>query len=529
MTRQATQQPLAPAGASTMEARESPVDTMPPTTTTTPPSPQTPSRTVPSDRDLAAAAPYLADWEAFRRELPAAEPAALGAMRRAAIQRFGVLGFPTTRQEEWRFTNLAPLARASFRRAASPEGEDRGAPRLSLADLEPWTFAAAARLVFVDGRFAPELSSGDGSQSAAAPPVASRGLPPGVLVGSLAAALAREPHRIEPYLGRYARFRDQPFVALNTAFLHDGAVVMLPRGAVVALPIHLLYVSTAASGASAATGASAAGTASAPTAARVSYPRNLIVAGEGSQLTVVETYAGIGDGAYWSCGVTELIAGPSAVVDHYKVQRESRDAYHLATMQVCGERSSVISSHSISLGGGLVRNDVNAVLDGEGIDCILNGLYLAEGRQVVDNHMRVEHAKPHCSSHELYKGILDGKARSVFNGLIHVHPGAQKTDAKQSNRNLLLSADAIANSNPRLEIFADDVKCTHGSTVGQLDDDAVFYLRSRGIGLDAARSLLTYAFASDILARIKVEPVRHDLEELLFARLPQGEVVRQAV
>jgi len=177
----------------------------------------------------------------------------------------------------------------------------------------------------------------------------------------------------------------------------------------------------------------------------------------------------------------------------------------------------------------LVRNDVNAMLDGEGIDCILNGLYLAEGRQVVDNHMRVEHAKPHCSSHELYKGILDGKARSVFNGLIHVHPGAQKTDAKQSNRNLLLSADAIANSNPRLEIFADDVKCTHGSTVGQLDDDAVFYLRSRGIGLDAARSLLTYAFASDILARIKVEPVRHDLEELLFARLPQGEVVRQAV
>jgi Fe-S cluster assembly protein SufD len=261
--------------------------------------------------------------------------------------------------------------------------------------------------------------------------------------------------------------------------------------------------------------------------ATVSYPRNLIVAGEGSQVTVVETYAG--EGAYFSCGVTELIAGPGAAVDHYKVQRESREAYHLATLQVYGERASVISSHSISLGGGLVRNDVNATLDGEGIDCILNGLYLADGRQLVDNHMRVEHAKPHCASHELYKGILDGKARTVFNGLIHVHPGAQKTDAKQSNRNLLLSADAIANSNPRLEIFADDVRCTHGSTVGQLDADAVFYLRSRGIGVDAARSLLTYAFASDILARVKVEPVRHDLEEFLFARLPQGEVVRQAV
>ncbi len=211
------------------------------------------------------------------------------------------------------------------------------------------------------------------------------------------------------------------------------------------------------------------------------------------------------------------------------MQRESRDAFHLATFQLLGGRDCTPSSHSISIGGALVRNDVNAVLDGEGIDCILNGLYLADGRQVVDNHMRVEHAKPHCASHELYKGVLDGKARAVFNGLIHVHPGAQKTDAKQSNRNLLLSKDAIANSNPQLEIYADDVKCTHGSTVGQLDDDAIFYLRSRGIGAEAARSLLTYAFASDIVERIKVEPVRRDLEELLFARLPQGDVVRQAV
>ncbi|HEV3455551.1 MAG TPA: Fe-S cluster assembly protein SufD [Thermoanaerobaculia bacterium] len=498
MTTEAIQQPLAPAGVSAMP----------------------PPRTAPSDRDLAAAAPYLADWESFRRELSAAEPAALAALRRTAIQRFAVLGFPTTRQEEWRFTNLAPLARASFQRAAAGPADpaapaaapgaskaiSASAPRIALADLAPWTFAAAARLVFVDGRFAPELSSVDD-------------VPPGALVQSLAAALARTPQRLEPHLGRHTSFQDQPFVALNTAFLGDGAVVMLPRGAVLERPIHLLYLSTAGSPGRAAT---------------VSYPRNLIVAGEGSQLTVVETYVGVGadageGGAYFSCGVTELIAGPHAVVDHYKVQRESRDAFHLATLQVYGERSSAISSHSISLGGGLVRNDVNALLDGEGIDCILNGLYLAEDRQVIDNHMRVEHAKPHCASHELYKGILDGKARSVFNGLIHVHPGAQKTDAKQSNRNLLLSADAIANSNPRLEIFADDVKCTHGSTVGQLDDDAVFYLRSRGIGVDAARSLLTYAFASDILARIKVEPVRHDLEEFLFARLPQGEVVRQAV
>jgi Fe-S cluster assembly protein SufD len=211
------------------------------------------------------------------------------------------------------------------------------------------------------------------------------------------------------------------------------------------------------------------------------------------------------------------------------VQRESREAFHVATFQILAERDSAPSSHSISIGGGLVRNDINAVLAGEGVDCILNGLYLAEGRQHVDTHMRVEHAAAHCASHELYKGVLDGKARAVFDGLIYVHKGAQKTDAKQSNRNLLLSRDAIANSNPQLEIFADDVKCTHGSTVGQLDDDAIFYLRSRGIGAEAARSLLTYAFASDVVERIKVEPVRRDLEELLFARLPQGEVVRQAV
>jgi Fe-S cluster assembly protein SufD len=509
------------------------------------------------DRDLAAAAPYLADWEAFQRELTARRPAAapraaseapespatpatpaaaraaeapeasgtleFNGLRRAAIERFAVLGFPTTRQEEWRFTNLAPLARAAFRRPL-PLAAAAAASRISPADFAPWTFDAAARLVFVDGRLAPELSDLGSAPAAGSP------LPPGIVVESLAVALAREPRLLAPYLGRFASFAEQPFVALNTAFLEDGALVMMPRGAVLERPIHLLYLSTAGGAGEAAAAPGAAEAAEdvgrAP-ALVVSYPRTLIVAGEGSQLTVVETYAG--QGAYFSCGVTELVAGAGAVIDHYKVQRESRDAYHLATLQVYGERASNISSHSISLGGGLVRNDVNALLDGEGIECILNGLYLADGRQLVDNHMRVEHAKPHCASHELYKGILDGRARSVFNGLIHVHPGAQKTDAKQSNRNLLLSPEAIANSNPRLEIFADDVKCTHGSTVGQLDDDAIFYLRSRGIGLEAARSLLTYAFASDILGRIKVEPVRHDLEEYLFARLPQGEVVRQAV
>jgi Fe-S cluster assembly protein SufD len=549
MTGQATQQPLRAAVATPESAAATPAVT-PAVGAAHPaaigaPEPVLLQLQQARDRDLAAAAPYLADWETFQRELPALpelpdqpEIREISALRQAAIARFAALGFPTTRQEEWRYTNLAPLARAAFQRAparivgggatslsAAPVA---GAPRLGPGAVARWSFDAAATLVFVDGQFAPELSTGAAGEGP---------LPPGILVTSLAAVLAREPRRVTPWLGRHTSFQDQPFVALNTAFLHDGAVVLLPRGAVLERPVHLLYLSTPFpvapvrrsrhAGSSAGARAVAAAKPAVPAPATVSYPRNLIVAGEGSQLTVVETYAG--EGAYFTCGVTELIAGPGAVVDHYKVQRESREAYHLATLQVYGDRASAISSHSISLGGGLVRNDVNALLDGEGIDCILNGLYLADGRQLVDNHMRVEHAKPHCASHELYKGILDGKARTVFNGLIHVHPGAQKTDAKQSNRNLLLSADAIANSNPRLEIFADDVRCTHGSTVGQLDADAVFYLRSRGIGEAAARSLLTYAFASDIVARIKVEAVRHDLEEYLFARLPQGEVVRQAV
>jgi len=442
---------------------------------------------------IAGVGGYVAEFERLQRE-SRGEPAGLQTLRRAAIERFAEMGFPTLRQEEWRLTNVAPIDQGTFHWPAS--GPDADPDAVPLARLAPYTFDAAARLVFVDGRFSPRLSAlGE--------------LPPGTVVASLAEVLAQSPGLVEPWLGRFAKLDRNPFVALNTAFLRDGAFLYIPRGAVTGT-IHLLFLASGEEGR--------------PT---LSFPRNLFVADENSQTTIVETYAG--EGAYFTAPVTELFAGPGAVIDHYKVQRESLGAFHMATFQLQGERACRPSSHSISIGGALVRNDVNAVLDGEGIDCILNGLYFGDGRQVVDNHMRVEHAKPHCASHELYKGVLDGKSRAVFNGLIHVHKGAQKTDAKQSNRNLLLSRDAIANSNPQLEIYADDVKCTHGSTVGQLDEDAVFYLRSRGIGAEAARSLLTYAFASDIVARIKVEPVRHDLEEFLFARLPMGEVVRQAV
>src|SRR5439155_1493343 len=287
----------------------------------------------------------------------------------------------------------------------------------------------------------------------------------------------------------------------------------LPRGAVVEEPIELLYVATT------------------PGEGTVAHPRNLIVAGVNSQATLVETYLGLEDNVYFTNAVTEIVLGENAVLDHYKVQRESTEAFHVATTQVHHDRRSNFKSLYVALGGGLVRNEVRATLDAEGCECTLNGLYLATGTQHIDNHTVIDHAQPHCASHELYKGILDGNAHGVFNGKIFVREDAQKTDAKQTNQTLLLSEDATINTKPQLEIFADDVKCTHGATVGQLSADALFYLRSRGLGLQEARSLLTFAFANDIIERIQVEPLRARLEELLVQtqRLPQPEVGKGAL
>ena len=421
---------------------------------------------------VAGVAGFLAEFERFQRE--AGGPAAVQALRRLAIERFAALGFPTSRQEQWRQTNVAPIAQGTFHR---PESDPEAVEPEQIA---PFDFPAAARLVFVDGRFSARLSS-LGS------------LPEGTVVTSLAQALERVPEKVEPWLGQLAGFDDHPFVALNTAFLRDGAFVWVPRNAMFG-PVHLLFLSSSEDG-----------------RATVSFPRNLIVTGEGSQLSLVETYAG--SGAYFNCPVTEMAVGPNSVVDHYKVQRESRDAFHMATFQLQGDRDSVPSSHSIALGGALVRNDVNAVLDGEGIDCILNGLYLLDGSQFVDNHMRVEHAKPHCASHELYKGVLDGKSRSIFNGLIHVHKGAQKTDAKQSNRNLLLSQGASALPDPFLEIKTSEVvRATHGVSVGRPDEETLFYLHSRGLDQQEAERLFVKGFFQEIIDRVRVPEIRATLE-----------------
>jgi Fe-S cluster assembly protein SufD len=416
------------------------------------------------------------------------EPSFLAELRDRAAERFAELGIPTPRREEWRFTNLREIAETPYA-VANGNGSN--------PSIEPWALPGCHRLVLVDGHFDPELSWIDE-------------LPSGVVLTGLGDALQRSPELVELHLGRLVDDSDHAFAALNSALFDDGVFLWLPAGAVVDRPIQLLFLSSDSGK---------------PTA---NLPRTLIVAGSSSQATVVESYAG-GNDQNLSCPVIEIVLADNASLDHHVLHEEGEGARHLAVRQSTLGRDSSLESSSIDLGGSLVRRDVGARLDGEGGHVSLNGLYLTDGRRHVDNQLRVHHARPHCTSEQLYKGILDGSSRAVFNGRIVVDPGAQKTNAQQSNRNLLLSDGALVHSNPQLEILADDVRCTHGSTIGRLDEDALFYLRSRGIDRGAAESLLTYAFAAEVVGRIRPTAVRRRLEEYLFARLPSGEMVREAV
>ncbi|MFB3139240.1 MAG: Fe-S cluster assembly protein SufD [Phycisphaerales bacterium] len=435
---------------------------------------------------------YLSRFAQVEARL-AGDGAALLPIRKKAIERFAQLGFPTTRDEDWRFTNVAPIARTAFE-AATGDGEAVEAQQLATSALLQ---ADWPRLVFVNGYVAPQLSSvGE--------------LPGGVRLESLAAVAHADPEALQQHLARHADYQDHPFTALNTAFMEDGAYVHIPKGVYLEQPIHLVFVSTADAG------------------SVISHPRNLIVAETGSQATIIESYLGLGDGVYFTNAVTEIVVGENAVIDHYKVGREAQKAYHVGTTQIYQDRSSNASSHAITIGGALVRNDINTVLDGEGAQCTLNGLYLVSGRQHVDNHLRVEHAKPHCDSREFFKGVLDGHGKAVFTGRIIVRKDAQKTDAKQTNMNLLLSDHAQVDTKPQLEIFADDVKCTHGATIGQIDENAMFYLRSRGLSEPAARGLMVYAFASEAIDRIRPGLLRAQLRQTLFDWLPEGHRLRDA-
>ena len=359
---------------------------------------------------------YLAEFDRLAAAGSATGPGWLRKLRQKGIDHFADVGFPTTREEEWKFTSVAPIADRSFAPAQDGQGG------LTSGQVESWAGALGGyRLVLVNGAYAPQFSNGE--------------LPAGVHVSSLGSVLATNPAAVEPYLGRFATPDRQAFTALNTGFLQDGAFVWIPPGTIIEQPISLLFVSAS------------------PDTCSVSHPRVLIVAGDRSQARIVESYVGPPGQEYFTNAVTEVAVGAGAVVDHYKLQRESQRAYHIGNMYVHGTRDSAFSSHSIAFGGALVRNDVVAVLDGEGGDYTLNGLYVAEGRRLIDNHTTIDHAKPHCGSHEVYKGILGGHARAVFNGKIIVRPDAQKTDAKQTNKALLLSDDAQINTKPQTRDF----------------------------------------------------------------------------
>lgn len=413
-------------------------------------------------------------------------PSWLRKLRQQGFARFSETGFPTLRDEDWRFTNAAVIAQTPFR-LPRHEGPLPLPHQPSSNQLDEFNIpAAACRLTFVDGRFAPSLSSA--SQ-----------LPPGVTVSNLATEIARNPDALEPHLGRYLNLQRDAFGALNTAFIEDGAYVHIAKSAIAESPIHFLFVST---------------THEHPT---VSYPRNLIVAEENSQATIVEEYIslGAGTGAAFCNTVTELVAGDHSVISHYMIEREDVKAFNVSTLRIQQGRAADVSSHSVLAGGALVRNNVHPVLAGEGGECLINGLFIGEGRQHLDNYMLVEHAAPHCASRQFYNGILDGRAHGVFHGRIIVHKDAQKTDAKQTNRNLLLSDNAQIDTKPQLEIYADDVKCTHGATIGQIDENALFYLRSRAIDEKSARRLLLQAFAGECLDRMKEGPARTHIEKLI--------------
>jgi len=410
--------------------------------------------------------------------------------RQEAMDRFTALGFPTTKDEDWRFTNVAPIIQTVFRPAPDdPRAvEERALERFTFAGL------AAPRLVFVNGRFSPTLST-------------LAGLPPGVRAQSLAEAVVNDRSALEGHLARHADIQRDAFAALNTAMMEDGAFIALPRGIVLERPIHILYVSVP--------GAEPAAV----------HPRTLIVAGENSQAAIVEDYVSLGEGITFTNALTELVVGDGSVIQHYAIERESPQAFHIGTLRSQQGRSSNVTSHSLLLGGSLVRRNLNPVLAGEGAECMINGLFMAKGQQHMDNYMLVEHVSPHCDSRQFFKGILDDKAHGVFHGRIVVHKDAQKTDAKQTNMNLLLSEEAQIDTKPQLEIYADDVKCTHGATVGQIDDDAIFYLRARGIPHASAKALLLFAFAGEMLQRMKVEPIRRQLEALVRQWVPQGNLL----
>jgi Fe-S cluster assembly protein SufD len=420
---------------------------------------------------------YLEAFTRFEKCAAGQELVWLRNLREEAFSRFCKSGFPTTHDEDWRFTNVASIARTQF----SFPSEDS---TISSCDVRRWAFdGASAELVFVNGRFVPSFSFSSLSR--------------GVTPTNLKQQIRGDPDALQGHLGQYLDFRCDPFCALNTAFAEDGAFIEVPAGTVLEGPIHVLFVS---------------GGGNVPV---MMHPRNLVLIGREAQAEIIEDYVSLGAGKVLCNSATELVASENSTVAHYLIEREHQTSFHISTLRIQQERSASVQSHSVLLGGGLVRNNVHPVLAGEGGECLINGLFIGNGRQHLDNYMYVEHSSPHSSSRQFYNGILDDAAHGVFHGRIVVQKNAQKTDAKQTNRNLLLSDDAQIDTKPQLEIYADDVKCTHGATIGQIDENALFYLRSRGIEEVSARRLLLAAFANECVERMKPGIGRNHIEHLI--------------
>lgn len=427
-------------------------------------------------------APYADQFAAYAANGGGEGPSWLPVLRKQAFERFAALGFPTTRDEDWHFTSVTPIAERTFK-VLKP-----ATTALTLSDLAPWLVDESwQRLVFVNGRLEPSLSNFSE-------------LPADVQVSPLSEALREEPAWVQQHLGALAGFDRAAFTAMNTAFMQDGVVIRVPKGEVVEVPLHILHI----------TDAQAQGGAV--------HPRLLVVAEPLAQITLIESFASVGKPSYLTNAVAEISVGDGARVDHYKIQRESTDAFHVGTVQVTQGRDSIYHSFSFAAGAALSRTNIYTKLAGTGGEARLNGLYVIDGAQHADHQTFVEHLAEACASRELYKGILDGESHGVFNGKVYVDPIAQKTDGKQTNKALLLSEKARIDTKPQLEIFADDVKCTHGATIGRLDEIALFYMKSRAIGAENARALLTYAFAAEVLETIEIDSLRVALEKDLFER-----------
>lgn len=434
-------------------------------------------------RGVDATGRLVAQFDKFRSNGVSAAPAWLNRLREEAFQRFTELGFPTTRQENWRLTSVKAITQQAF---VLPHDAELPTPEQLVPLLLP--IESGVRLVFVNGSFVERLST--------IPELA-----PGVKITSLAAGLDEDADLVEQYLGRHNPVDDNPFAALNTAFVSDGAFVYVPADTVIEQPVQILFFATSVD------------------EPVMSHLRNLVVLERGASIRLVESYAGLPGSTYLTNAMTEIALADGARADCYRIQRESDRAYHVATTNSRQSRDSWYALTSLVFGAALSRHDIWMALKGEGGEGTLNGLYMASGTQHVDHSTVIEHAVPHCDSHEHFNGILDERSRAVFNGRIIVRRGAQKTDAKQTNNNLLLSENARADSQPQLEIYADDVRCTHGATLGPLDDSATFYLQSRGISADAARALLTYGFSVEILNRLRIPELRDQMDLLVRARL----------